>query len=333
MLEILPASATAGRLLPAPVAVQAPTGSLRRSVLASWLLGLAFGISGAAASCVWLEYQVRASMPRVSEIDVYAALVDSTPITVTITVATERVERETTVDDVQRNLTLWRSMHLADWNNVPEPLRNRGLDNMFKRHRHVLMSPRQWDEMHARDWDLVPQPMRVVAYRQMVAFWAGYYDVGGRYGLPPRLVANTLAATQLELGTPIGGALHVAQATLASAKVPNRKQYAMLVTDGGETCNSDGPLPVVQSLAASGIDTFVIGFGAAVDAALLNDLACAGKTAKSFASSCTQSTSGWVASVPSTTHVYYDASDGPALKTALATITNDVCCGCNVPVN
>ena len=85
-------------------------------------------------------------------------------------------------------------MHLADWNNVPEPLRHRGLDNMFKRHRHLLMNPRQWDAMDARDWDLVPQPMRTVAYRQMVAYWTGYYHVGGRYGLPPRLVADTLAA-------------------------------------------------------------------------------------------------------------------------------------------
>ena len=56
------------------------------------------------------------------------------------------------------------------------------------------MNPRQWDAMDAHDWDLVPQPMRTVAYRQMVAYWAGHYDVGGRYGLPPRRVADTLAA-------------------------------------------------------------------------------------------------------------------------------------------
>lgn len=56
------------------------------------------------------------------------------------------------------------------------------------------MNPSQWDVMDARDWDRVPQPMRTVAYRQMLAYWAGHYHVARRYGLPPRLVADTLAA-------------------------------------------------------------------------------------------------------------------------------------------
>jgi hypothetical protein len=85
-------------------------------------------------------------------------------------------------------------MHLADWNAVPDALRQEGLDNMFARYRPILMSPSAWDAMGPTDWDLVPQPMRIVAYRQMIAFWAGHYDVGAKYDIPPRQIADNLAA-------------------------------------------------------------------------------------------------------------------------------------------
>ncbi len=65
---------------------------------------------------------------------------------------------------------------------------------MFARYRPILMKPDAWDAMAAADWDDVPQPMRTVAYRQMTAYWAGFYGIGRPYGLPPRLVSNTLSA-------------------------------------------------------------------------------------------------------------------------------------------
>jgi hypothetical protein len=85
-------------------------------------------------------------------------------------------------------------MDLADWNTVPQTLREEALDRMLTVYRPLLIEPRQWDCMNARDWDAVPQPMRTVAFREMTAYWAGFYAVGAQYGLDPVVVRDTLAA-------------------------------------------------------------------------------------------------------------------------------------------
>jgi hypothetical protein len=173
----------------------APVLSSRRRPLL--IVGAAVVVAaglGLLWSARWVREQTAITYPPVPSPDVYAVLVDTRPVTVTVQTGGPAVEWQTTVDDLLRNPALWRRMHLADWNQVPEPLRQDGLDRMLAHYRPLQLNPRVWDSMSAFDWDRVPQPVRTVAYRQMVAYWAGYYDVGACYDLQPRLVADTLAA-------------------------------------------------------------------------------------------------------------------------------------------
>jgi hypothetical protein len=165
----------------------------RRSCIAA--LTIVTAIVGMVwAGLVGIRYHLRSARPVVGAPDLTAIFVDRTPVVLKVTVAGEPAEWHTTAQDLRSNQTLWRYMHLADWNLVPDPLMRQGLDNMLARYRPVLMSPPAWDRMDPNDWDRVPQPMRTLAYRHMAAYWAGYYDVGGEYGLPPGLIADTLEA-------------------------------------------------------------------------------------------------------------------------------------------
>jgi len=142
----------------------------------------------------WLQSWIDIPMPFVAPLNVYASLVDSTPLIVAVYANGEYAPWRTTVHAIRTDVAMWRRMHLVNWNSVPTELRARGLDALLASHRSVLMNPQVWDRMTVRDWDIVPQPVRTVAYRQMIAYWTGFYAIGRPYDLRPGLVSETTAA-------------------------------------------------------------------------------------------------------------------------------------------
>jgi len=133
-------------------------------------------------------------LPTVASLNVYAALVDSTPLVVTVYANGEYAPWTTTAHAIRTDVAMWRRMHLVNWNAVPVELRADGLDALLASYSSVLTNPQVWDRMTVRDWDLVPQPIRTVAYRQMIAYWTGFYGIARSHGLLPRIVSDTTAA-------------------------------------------------------------------------------------------------------------------------------------------
>lgn len=193
----------------------APTSGLRRR---GWAEGAPDAIGGASAAGSrarrWLVASVASlfavslgtcvaaalhryfdtTPPTVASIDPYRALVDATPVAFTVATREGPMRWRTTINDLDNNVTLWRQMQLADWNTVPDARRAKALDRMLARYRRLLMDPSEWDRMRPADWDLIPPPVRTVAYRHMVDYWSGFYDIGRAHGLAPRVIADTLAA-------------------------------------------------------------------------------------------------------------------------------------------
>ena len=143
------------------------------------------------------------------------------------------------------------------------------------------------------------------------------------------------AATLLCSTTPTGQALIDAGTYLAGKKEANRDQYAILVTDGADwdfSCPEPSPLLAVQDLAEQGVKTHIVGFSgeeAQLGAiGFLNDLACAGQTAKGFPGPCVEGPDGWTALPGGQTPVYLQADDADELATALTAVAGQLCCGC-----
>ncbi|MFH2007747.1 MAG: vWA domain-containing protein [bacterium] len=144
-------------------------------------------------------------------------------------------------------------------------------------------------------------------------------------------IANAVdpETTLLCTSTPIGGGLDTALTTLSGVQDPLRGQYVLLVTDGQDTCATPDSLERVQALAEAGVHSFIVGFdasGTGVDPVLLNNMACAGRTAPDFQQSCTDPGTGYVAVDPNGATLFLSASDGAELASQLEDVSSAVGC-------
>jgi len=138
--------------------------------------------------------------------------------------------------------------------------------------------------------------------------------------------------TRLCTSTPIGAGLGTAATELASVANPIREQYALLLTDGQDTCDEPLSLSNAQALAAAGVNLYVIGFdgsGSGVDNGHLNDLACAGRTAPGFPAPCTDDGLGnYTATNRDGPALYFLAEDATQLEESLEEVAGEICCNC-----
>ena len=90
-------------------------------------------------------------------------------------------------------------------------------------------------------------------------------------------IESGLVPPSTDAQTPLAAAL---QGLSPAFGDPNDGQYAILITDGDETCSSDANAPVQEAarLARLGVDTFVIGVSTQANATLLHQIAQAGRT-------------------------------------------------------
>ena len=144
--------------------------------------------------------------------------------------------------------------------------------------------------------------------------------------------------TRLCASAPLASALGFAGQKLAADALPGRAKVVVVVTDGNDSCGADA-LAATQALAALGVRTHVVGFGqpaapdggaSGINVALLNSLACAGKTAKGFDAACQkgETGTGYVATDPTGSRLFYGATTGDDLSKALKSILASACCGC-----
>lgn len=123
------------------------------------------------------------------------ALSNLRPVSVTTTTPEwKKVPETVTVDRLRTDHTLWRRMHVGDWDEVPREFRAPALRAMIRAYEGLFDGPAVWRRMGVDEWDRVPQPIRAMAYLRMIWHWAREERLGAEFDRRPRALAPSVAA-------------------------------------------------------------------------------------------------------------------------------------------
>jgi hypothetical protein len=140
-------------------------------------------------------------------------------------------------------------------------------------------------------------------------------------------INTRLGDTLLCRSTPVELAVDVAVAWFEAhpPDIPDRKQVAIIITDGRETCDGRAECPIA-TLYSMGIKTFVLGFGEEVDPHDLSSMACAGGTASDM-DLCDFTDPDCPVAASGATDLFHFAEDPESFETALDEIAALIECG------
>ena len=189
---------------PRPIVRDGPDGSLpsvREAPAQSWrflgrlTIGLAVVFSLGAGAVVLLQNQRLAQpLPDAPPIDIFAALFDTRPVTVTTTALWQKAPVVMARWEFLASRNIWLRMNFDDWDRLPADLRDAGLQRMLARYGPLIFARQRWPAMSAADWDQVPQPIRAMAFAGMIEDWARRDIVAEAYGVDPYEATQTMKA-------------------------------------------------------------------------------------------------------------------------------------------
>lgn len=150
-------------------------------------------VAGAAAHAT-LALTEAIAEPPVPVLCLIEHFIDQSPVSIAIGAGWERIRLQVPAWRVRGDRTLWLQMRLEHWNNLPRPLRESGLLEMFRSYPQALAGPDAWISMGPLDWDEIPQPVRAMAVLRMVDERVAQAAPTGAHGLAVSIIAETVGA-------------------------------------------------------------------------------------------------------------------------------------------